>query len=546
MGADGRDRGAHGRARRRRGAAGHGDGVLRARQGARDGARRARRHPPRDRRARLRHAGAHHRGRDRRAAGGGDALLPRGGHPRAARGGGRRADAHAAAWTSPPSACSWPTAPSRSSSSPSSRPASRATRSSTPTPASRSTSRPSAGSARRRSRCRCARSSDFSFALEDLEARLSDAHEARHPQLAAEPDRRRHAGGRPRGRGRPHPADATWVLTDEVYARLTTATPSPPSPSVPGMLERTVLLDGFSKTYAMTGWRCGYAAVPDALVEPLTRFFVNSTSCVPPFVQYAGVAALTGPQDDVTAMVAEFAARRDLVVDGLNALPGVSCLSPRGAFYVFPNVADTPVSAEELADRLLEEAGVAAAGRHGLRGAGRRPPAPVLRELPGEPDARARAHGRLPARPLALDARGVSMHARRLSAGRGRRRRRGSRASAGDRRRRALAWAWGSRPRSSCRRAARAACRRRRGSAPAEHLARPGGVHERDVEGHVDPARRRRGSRRWKAAAAAPRSTGAGTGTGRASSRRPSASPSRTGSAATLNAPRASPTMARR
>ena len=94
------------------------------------------------------------------------------------------------------------------------------------------------------------------------------------------------------------------------------------------MLERTVLLDGFSKTYAMTGWRCGYAAVPEALVEPLTRFFVNSTSCVPPFVQHAGVAALTGPQDDVTAMVAEFAARRDLVVDGLNALPGVSCLSP--------------------------------------------------------------------------------------------------------------------------------------------------------------------------------------------------------------------------
>ena len=80
---------------------------------------------------------------------------------------------------------------------------------------------------------------------------------------------------------------------------------------------------------------------------------------MPPFVQYAGVAALTGPQDDVTAMVAEFAARRDLVVDGLNALPGVSCLSPRGAFYVFPNVADTPLSAEELADRLLEEAGVA-------------------------------------------------------------------------------------------------------------------------------------------------------------------------------------------
>jgi aspartate/methionine/tyrosine aminotransferase len=138
------------------------------------------------------------------------------------------------------------------------------------------------------------------------------------------------------------------------------------------MLERTVLLDGLSKTYAMTGWRCGYAAVPDELVDPLTRFFINSTSCVPPFVQYAGVAALTGPQDAVTAMVAEFAARRELVVDGLNALPGVSCRSPRGAFYVFPNVEGVPISAEDLADRLLEEAGVAvlAGTAFGAEGAG--------------------------------------------------------------------------------------------------------------------------------------------------------------------------------
>ena len=173
------------------------------------------------------------------------------------------------------------------------------------------------------------------------------------------------------------------------------------------MLERTVLLDGFSKTYAMTGWRCGYAAVPEALVEPLTRFFVNSTSCVPPFVQHAGVAALTGPQDDVTAMVAEFAARRDLVVDGLNALPGVSCLSPRGAFYVFPNVADAPVERRGARRPPARGGRRGRAGRDGLRGAGRRSPAPVLRELPGEPDARARAHGRLPARALALDAGGV-------------------------------------------------------------------------------------------------------------------------------------------
>jgi aspartate/methionine/tyrosine aminotransferase len=150
-----------------------------------------------------------------------------------------------------------------------------------------------------------------------------------------------------------------WVLSDEVYARIVYGDAFASIASVPGMLKRTVLLDGLSKTYAMTGWRCGYAAVPEELVEPLTRFFINSTSCVPPFVQHAGIAALTGPQDAVAAMVAEFAARRELVVDGLNALPGVSCRSPRGAFYVFPNVADVPIAAEALADRLLEEAGVA-------------------------------------------------------------------------------------------------------------------------------------------------------------------------------------------
>lgn len=150
-----------------------------------------------------------------------------------------------------------------------------------------------------------------------------------------------------------------WVLSDEVYARMTYGDAFASIASEPGMLERTVLLDGFSKTYAMTGWRCGYAAVPEALVDPLTRFFVNSTSCVPPFIQHAGVAALTGPQDDVAAMVAEFSARRDLIVDGLNALPGVSCRTPKGAFYVFPNVAEVPMATEELAERLLDDAGVA-------------------------------------------------------------------------------------------------------------------------------------------------------------------------------------------
>jgi aspartate/methionine/tyrosine aminotransferase len=199
----------------------------------------------------------------------------------------------------------------------------------------------------------------FSFALDELESRLSERtklvilNSPHNPTggVTAAPDLAAAA--------QLIAKTPAWVLSDEVYARLVYGDAFASIASVPGMLERTVLLDGFSKTYAMTGWRCGYAAVPEPLVEPLTRFFINSTSCVPPFVQRAGIAALTGPQDDVAAMVAEFATRRDLVVAGLNALPGVSCLRPSGAFYVFPNVTDVPLTAEDLADRLLEEAGVA-------------------------------------------------------------------------------------------------------------------------------------------------------------------------------------------
>jgi aspartate/methionine/tyrosine aminotransferase len=151
----------------------------------------------------------------------------------------------------------------------------------------------------------------------------------------------------------------TWVLSDEVYWRLVYESEFSSIASRPGMLERTILLDGLSKAYAMTGWRCGFAAVPEPLIDPLVRFFVNSTSCVPPFVQLAGVAALTGPQDPVEAMVDEFRSRRRLVVDRLNDIPGISCRRPAGAFYAFPNVGSLPVSADELASRLLEEAGVA-------------------------------------------------------------------------------------------------------------------------------------------------------------------------------------------
>lgn len=154
-------------------------------------------------------------------------------------------------------------------------------------------------------------------------------------------------------------ATSAWVLSDEVYSRLLYDQSFTSIASADGMLDRTVVIDGLSKTYAMTGWRCGYACVPEPLIEPLTRFFVNCTSCVPPFIQYAGIAALQGPQDAVSAMVQEFRARRDLVIAGLNALPGVSCRTPRGAFYAFPNVAELSIGAEDLADRLLKEAGVA-------------------------------------------------------------------------------------------------------------------------------------------------------------------------------------------
>jgi aspartate/methionine/tyrosine aminotransferase len=150
-----------------------------------------------------------------------------------------------------------------------------------------------------------------------------------------------------------------WVLSDEVYSEMLYEGEFASIATEPGMLERTVVLDGFSKTFAMTGWRCGYAAVPEPLVDPLVRFFVNSTSCVPPFVQLAGVAALEGPRGEVDAMMAEFRERRELVVAGLNELPGVSCRTPRGAFYAFPNVSGTGFGADELARRLLDEAGVA-------------------------------------------------------------------------------------------------------------------------------------------------------------------------------------------
>jgi aspartate/methionine/tyrosine aminotransferase len=127
-----------------------------------------------------------------------------------------------------------------------------------------------------------------------------------------------------------------------------------------GMADRTILLDGWSKTYAMTGWRLGFGVFPPALVEPITRLAINSVSCTSAFSQYAAIAALDGPQDGVTQMVAEFRRRRDVIVGGLNEIPGVTCVEPQGAFYAFPNITGTGLTASELADRLLYKAGVAA------------------------------------------------------------------------------------------------------------------------------------------------------------------------------------------
>jgi aspartate/methionine/tyrosine aminotransferase len=161
-----------------------------------------------------------------------------------------------------------------------------------------------------------------------------------------------------------------WILSDEVYSELLYDEEHDSIATYGDLLERTILVDGFSKTFAMTGWRLGYAALPTPLVEPVTRLLINSVSCTAPAVQLAGLAALEGPRTEVDAMRAEFRRRRDAIVAGLNEIPGVSCVTPRGAFYAFPNVTGTGVDSRTLADRLLTDAGVAALsgtafGEHG-------------------------------------------------------------------------------------------------------------------------------------------------------------------------------------
>jgi aspartate aminotransferase len=150
-----------------------------------------------------------------------------------------------------------------------------------------------------------------------------------------------------------------WVLADEIYGRILYDGEEHVSiASLPGMAERTIVLDGFSKTFAMTGWRLGYAIVPPSLIPTYGQLVINTISCAPSFVQVGAVEAIRGPQEPMAAMVEEFRARRDLVVAGLNAIPGVRCLSPKGAFYVFPDIGGTGLTGREMADRLLTEADV--------------------------------------------------------------------------------------------------------------------------------------------------------------------------------------------
>jgi aspartate/methionine/tyrosine aminotransferase len=151
-----------------------------------------------------------------------------------------------------------------------------------------------------------------------------------------------------------------WVMSDEIYARIVYDGLSVPSiAAIPGMQERTIIVDGFSKTYAMTGWRLGYGIMPRELAARVGLLLTHSIGSTAQFTQFAGVEAVLGQQKQVDAVVAEYTRRRDVIVDGLNAIPGIHCQKPQGAFYVFPNIKGTGLGSNELANLILEKAGVA-------------------------------------------------------------------------------------------------------------------------------------------------------------------------------------------
>jgi aspartate/methionine/tyrosine aminotransferase len=151
-----------------------------------------------------------------------------------------------------------------------------------------------------------------------------------------------------------------WVLSDEIYSKILYEGEHQSIATRPGMAEKTIILDGFSKTYAMTGWRLGYGVMPPALVKHVARLATNVYSHATSFVQRVAPTALGGKQDEVVAMVAEFRRRREAIVEGLNAIPGITCAKPAGAFYVFPNVRGLGMKSAEMETALLQEAGIAA------------------------------------------------------------------------------------------------------------------------------------------------------------------------------------------
>ena len=161
-----------------------------------------------------------------------------------------------------------------------------------------------------------------------------------------------------------------WVLSDEIYSRILYEGRHQSIAALPGMQERTILMDGYSKTYAMTGWRLGYGVMEPQLAKHVARLCTNNHSCVTSCVQFAGIEALRGPQESVNTMLAEFQRRRQVIVEGINKIKGFKCQMPHGAFYAFPNITGTGLKAKELQVQLLEKAGVAllagtAFGSHG-------------------------------------------------------------------------------------------------------------------------------------------------------------------------------------
>ncbi len=150
-----------------------------------------------------------------------------------------------------------------------------------------------------------------------------------------------------------------WILSDEVYSKMVYEGEHVSIYDYPEVKDRTILLEGHSKTYAMTGWRLGYGIMPPALAEQISKLQTNSNSCTASFTQMAGIEAITGDQTESRKMMAEFKARRDLIVDGLNKTKGFKCLKPKGAFYVFPNITGTGMKSKQLEEYLLDKAGVA-------------------------------------------------------------------------------------------------------------------------------------------------------------------------------------------